>query len=99
MPIHVGSDIQALSFEDFIGALIGKGASPLKVKRIVDDRMTGHVSLRLLDEVTALEITAMTESPSTYELQLRKLLDHTNLEALEWVNLSRHRVSFKTLPR
>jgi len=86
-------------YAEAIGALIGKGQEPRPVDMVVDDRAIGTVRLRLLDARIALEATSITQGLGTYERHLKRLLAHTRLEAIEWINLSHHDVSFRTLRR
>jgi hypothetical protein len=39
----------------------------------------------------------MTGAVEHYEKQLRSLLSHTPLRALQWINLAHHRMEFVTL--
>jgi len=86
-------------YAEAIGALIGTGREPVRIEMVVEDRTIGRVSLRLLDARTALEVSSVTTNPRAHERHLRRLLTHTHLETIEWVNLSHHDVHFRTIKR
>jgi GxxExxY protein len=72
-----------------------------KVARLVelrrDGERLGNQRLNLLNEHTAFRLTALTAGAEHYELQLRSLLRHSSLRALQWINLAGHRAQFVTL--
>ncbi len=59
--------------------------------------------MRLVTPNVAFRITAIHEGTEgsmqidTFAVQLRKLLEHTNLEAIHWANLTHHQITFTTL--
>ena len=48
---------------------------------------------------TAFRVTAFTESQSTVESHLRRLLALTNLKAIQWINLNHATIEFTTITR
>jgi GxxExxY protein len=59
----------------------------------------GNQRLHMLGPETAFRITGLTEDAVGYERQLRSLLDHSPLRAIQWINVARHRISFVTLDK
>lgn len=61
----------------------------------------GHVlgtqKMFLLSRNVALRLTAHTASAPRVEAHLRRLLQHTQLQAIQWINLNHERVEFVTL--
>ena len=47
----------------------------------------------------AFRLTAFTDDALAYEQQLRSLLAHTPLRAIQWVNMAHHQIEFVTLAR
>lgn len=41
----------------------------------------------MLNTCTAFKITAITNGAPAYEKQLRKLLQHTRLTSIQWINM------------
>ncbi len=48
---------------------------------------------------TAFRLTALTNDAEAYEQQLRSLLRHSPLPAVQWMNLAHHRIEFVTLTK
>jgi len=60
-------------------------------------RMLGWEPMDVLNPVTAFRVTALRDGAGAYEPHLKKLLGNTALDAIQWINLSGHEVTFKTL--
>ena len=55
---------------------------------------------RLCDEVIyQIRLTALPDGAESYEPHLRALLRHSRLRAVQWINMSRHRIEFVTLTK
>jgi len=62
------------------------------------DRSLGVQRMRLSAPDVGLKITAMTtEGQAEFHSHLERLLDHTNLRAIQWINIARPVVRFNTL--
>ena len=62
------------------------------------DRSLGVQRMRLSAPDVALKITAMTtEGQAEFHSHLERLLDHTNLRAIQWINIARPVVRFSTI--
>jgi GxxExxY protein len=48
---------------------------------------------------TAWHLSAHHEHLDSYEIHMRRLLNHTNLRAIHWINMNKHRVILKTLKK
>ncbi|MCU0979918.1 MAG: GxxExxY protein [Pirellulaceae bacterium] len=55
--------------------------------------------VHLLDPTTAFKLTALGSGLDTLEQHLHRFLRHTQLDAIHWVNLHHHDVTFTTLIR
>ena len=77
----------------------GLSASVAKVEiRGANANILGHQEQLLLNPDVAFRLTAIDpEHYCDFEHQLRCFLRHTSLKALQWINLTRSLVSFKTL--
>lgn len=71
---------------------------PERVVRDVDVISNGIIvgtqKLRLLNETTAFKLTSLSQDLDAYESHLRRLLQHTPLRRLLWVNLTLDEVAF-----
>jgi GxxExxY protein len=63
-----------------------------------DKNILGHQEQSLINPATALRISAVDPNnlPS-FERQLRRFLSHTALTSIQWINLTRSVVTFRTL--
>ena len=87
----------ALYQEAIMHFLGGREAVERPVDFVVDGRVVGRQRVRLLDDRTAFAITVAKDKPELYEQHLRRLLRHTNLRAIEWLNMVNHDMTFKTV--
>jgi hypothetical protein len=60
-------------------------------------RPIGTLNLNMLDQDSAFAFTTKPGSASVMREHLDRLLRHTRLKSIQWVNLNRHRVEFATL--
>jgi GxxExxY protein len=90
--LGVGLYHEALT--DYLG---GQGAA----SELREVARAGHVlgtqKVFMLNRHVALRLTAHTASAPRVEAHLRRLLHHTELQALQWINLNHERVEFVTL--
>lgn len=89
----------SLYTEAIVHFLGGEEKVKTKVDLVEDTRVVGKQTMKLLDERTAFEITAITQDVAFYEQHLRRLLRHTRLDAIEWINMQHHDIVLKTLPQ
>src|ERR1043166_2248671 len=68
-----------------------------KVEVRVGQTIVGTQTCRLINPDTAFKITSLTKGVGHYEEHLRRLLTHTSLKHLQWVNIGRKVVIFRTL--
>ncbi len=83
--------------EAIIHFLGGRETAETQVDFIVGSQVVGRQKVKLLDDTTAFEMTAVKDKPHFYEEHLRRLLRHTDLRAIQWVNMINHDITFKTI--
>jgi GxxExxY protein len=64
-----------------------------------DGLLLGKQRFHHLDNRTGFRITAFTEAPTKVESHLVRLLEHTPLQIIQWVNFNHHRIEMTTLRR
>lgn len=69
------------------------------IEIIDDSNVIGVQKVPLLNPEVAIHITALKRAQSTYEQHLRRFLQHTPLQAIQWINLNRLKITLKTLIR
>jgi GxxExxY protein len=60
-------------------------------------RSLGTQKLNLINDDIAFAVTAKPASAGAFRDHLNRLLHHTNLRAIQWINLNRHNIEFTTL--
>jgi len=74
-----------------------------KVARMVplsrDGASLGNQRFHLVGTGTAFRVTGLTEGLEQYECELRSLLDHCPLRAIQWINLGGPRIQFVTVTK
>jgi hypothetical protein len=62
-------------------------------------KVLGPQTFRLVAPGIAFKVTALPEDSNLFEIHARKLLEHTRLDAIQWINVARKEVSFRTIRR
>jgi len=57
----------------------------------------GNQRLHMAGSEIAFRLTSIAGAAEHYEKQLRSLLNHTPLRAIQWMNLAHHKIDFVTL--
>ena len=57
----------------------------------------GNQRFHLMEPDAAFRITALDEVSPNYETHLQRLLAHSPLKAIHWINISYHDVTFTTI--
>lgn len=65
----------------------------------VNGRLIGHQKMHLLDEKTGIHISSTIQNIKQYRKQLIRMLSHTNLEQMQWINFCRSEIEFITLKK
>ena len=93
-----GTCLDVELYEDAVLYFLGGEDKSLRSVEISSDQgPIGHQNLNLICPETGLCITALNHGFTSYEGQLRRFVSHTSLNAIQWVNIGRKLVSFKTL--
>ena len=94
----VGLDIGL--YEEALTHFLGGGEKVLQpVGILVGGGQAGNQVLRLAAPGVAFKISALGEGCQRYESHLRRFLAHTSLECIQWINVGRKVVTFKTIKR
>ena len=70
-----------------------------EVEIVRSGRAIGIQKMCLLTPDAAWHLSAHHEHLDSYEIHMRRLLNHTNLRAIHWINLNRHQVIMKSLKK
>ena len=84
-------------YRDAIIELVtGNPAQADRVDIAHGSRIVGHQPLHLVTPETALVVSAST-APTGFEKHLERLLNHTTLDSMLWINLNQHDIACTTL--
>jgi len=64
---------------------------------VCDEQVVGRKMVCLLDDNEAIHLSAMTNRFDGYEIHLRRLLSHTTLDSIQWVNFNQDQITCKTI--
>ena len=64
---------------------------------VVDGRVMGAQKMALLNDKVAWHLSAIRKHFDSYEKNVVRLLKHTHLEKIQWINLNQHNVTFRTI--
>jgi GxxExxY protein len=92
--LFLGTDL----YVEAIVSLLGGEQRVLRRINVVKNGQTlGSNRVQMLNSETAFAVSAVTRSHRTYESHLGRYYRYTGVKELQWVNLSRHDVTFKTV--
>ena len=93
-----GAFLEVSLYQDALAHFLGGSAMVYQPKAIGrDGHLLGTQTMFLLNRNIALRLNAHTDSAPRVEAHLRRLLQHAELQAIQWVNLNHERVEFVTL--
>ncbi len=70
---------------------------PVEIK--VDGRIVGTQKMHLIDSNIACHLSAINDNPRLYETHIKRLLNHTSLNIIQWINFDKQTISLKTIEK
>lgn len=64
-----------------------------------DNQYIGRQKMCLLDNRIIFHLSAITTAFKRYEQNIRRLIGHTDIEVVQWINFAKHEVKFKTIKK
>lgn len=93
----VGTGLDNALYEEALTHLLGGEEQVVQEIEIISENVSlGQQNFRLAAPKVALKVTALSNA-APFETHAKRLLKHTGLEAIQWINLTRNEVSFRTL--
>jgi len=94
----IGTCLDTDLYEEALTHLLGGKEEALRDVEVVSSgTVLGPQKFRLVTPDVAFKITAFQPDPSLFEIQTRRLLEHTSLVAVQWINVARNEVLFQTI--
>lgn len=95
-----GARLDPLAYRDVVTHFLGGRSTVLKEVEIRSEHgLLGRQKMHLLSEDVAFSITSAIHRPTTALEHQRRFLQHTNLRAIQWVNLDGQKATLHTLQR
>lgn len=95
---EVGACLDIGLYEEALTHLLGGEEQTLQEVRVISGGVIlGAQKFRLVAPNIAFKVTTLSAAPSLFEQHARRLIEHTSLEAIQWINVTRKEVSFQTI--
>jgi GxxExxY protein len=85
--------------EALIHFLGGEDRVIAPVDIFVENKMAGQQKMLLLDSQTVFHLSSINKAVQGYENNLSRLMQHTNMQRVHWINLNKNRITLKTIGR
>jgi GxxExxY protein len=93
-----GAFLEVSLYREAIAYLLGGPPAVIKPVAVYSGKnLLGFQKMHLLSSETAFEITAVTGDLTRLAKHQSRLLQHTALKRLQWINLNHHQIEFSTL--
>jgi GxxExxY protein len=94
----LGTCLDVTLYEEALAHCIGGPANVEQEIEVVSEGVVlGTQKFRLLQPNAAFKVTTLPDHLEAFAAHARRLLAHTRLEVIQWVNVGRHRVTFTTI--
>lgn len=94
---HIGAGLEISLYEEALTHRLGGEERALQEVAVLSDAaQLGQQKFRLAAPDAAIKVTAMSH-PENFEIHARRLLHHTTLKAVQWINVTRKEVMFRTI--
>jgi hypothetical protein len=69
------------------------------VEIVIGERVLGHQKIAVVTHEAAFHTSAIKEHHQTYQKHMVRLLEHTSLKQIHWINFQGNRIQFRTLEK
>ncbi len=83
--------------EALLQLLAAPGAGIMPVQVVLAGRIVGSQNMCLLNQNTAWHLSAIRSQIRAYEGHLRRLMNHTNLHYMQWINMDHKTITLKNI--
>ena len=87
-------------YNEAITHFLSNGQSIIRpVDVYFNGQIAGNQKMHLLNNTTAFHLSAITRKFASYDNNIKRLINHTNIDAVQWINLNHNNISFKTISK
>jgi GxxExxY protein len=95
-----GVFLEASLYTEALTHFLGGESRVIRRIEIVDrQNVLGRQRFHIIDDDFAFRITAVNQDIQGCQEHLKRLLNHTHLKGIQWINLNHHNVTLRTLTR
>ncbi|MCK5528759.1 MAG: hypothetical protein KAI74_03685 [Kiritimatiellae bacterium] len=85
-------------YNEAITHFLSNGQSIIRpVDVYFNGQIAGKQKMHLLNNTTAFHLSAITRKFASYDNNIKRLIRHTNIDTVQWINLNHHNIKFKTI--
>ena len=96
----VGSGLETHLYQEaIIHSLGGHEKTDSQIQVTIAGQTVGQQNMHMLSNNVALKVTSLDRCLDAHDLHTRKLLAHTNLHAIAWINLTLKKITFTSLTK
>ncbi len=93
-----GTYLECSLYRDALIHFLGGEEKVIKSTTILFNGISvGEQKMYLLDDKTSFHISAITKSTEGYEKDIQRLLKHTKIKHIQWINMNRQNIVIKTI--
>lgn len=94
----VGTCLDVSLYEEALTYRLGGERQVEREVEVVSDGCSlGTQKLRLAQPDVAIKVTTLPANLDSFQIHARRLLAHVKLEAIQWINVARHELTFTTI--
>ena len=94
----LGTCLEISLYEEALTYFLGGEKQVLKDIEVISASVSlGLQKFRLVVPGIAFKVTTLTDDLNLFEIHARRILNHTNLETFQWINVTRTEVLFQTI--
>ena len=95
-----GTFLEINLYREALLFLMTDKVDPLQdIEIIIDGRIIGSQKMCMLSPESGWHLSATKHHHHSYEAHIRRMLHHTPLESIHWINFNNHQVTLKTLEK
>jgi len=62
-----------------------------------NERIVGKQKMQMLDNKTVFHLSSITRCYEGYENNIRRLMQHTKINTVQWININKKEITLKTI--
>lgn len=94
----IGTCLDISLYEEALTHFLGGEEEVVQEVDVISaEQVIGTQLFRMTGPGVAFKVTALTDDPRLFEIHAHRLIEHTTLRAIQWLNVTRDEVTFWTV--